>query len=96
MNIKMDFEDKSLEEFKTECEKKEFVYGLIMKLKDEKYQDVWDILGYCGTMFLDWLKEARKYILDDTLEDNKTVRQIYIAGLKMIEKILVDNFLICG
>jgi hypothetical protein len=59
-------------------------------MKRDNHQVVWDILGYCGTMFLDWLEEAKKYILDDTLEDNKIVRQIYIVGLRMVSKLLVE------
>jgi hypothetical protein len=42
-------------------------------------------------MFLDWLKEAKKYILDESKHDILTVIQIYIAGIKLVNESLTNN-----
>jgi len=91
VSFKIRFEDKTLDELKTECDNLEVTYHNIMEQKNADHQVVWDALGYCGTMFLDWLAESKKYVLDETVSDNKTVRQIYIKGVKMVDDALTTK-----
>lgn len=92
IDFKIKFEDKTLEELKIECDELEETYNGIMDQKNANYQGVWNILGYCGIMFLDWLEASRQYVTDDSVHDNKTVRQIYITGIKMIDNELKSEY----
>jgi hypothetical protein len=85
------FENKTFEELKVDIDNLDNIYNNIMIKKDTDYQTVWDSLGYCRMMFLDWLKEAKKYILDESKHDLLTVIQIYIAGIKMVNESLTNN-----
>jgi hypothetical protein len=85
------FENKTFEELKVDIDNLDNIYNNIMIKKDTDYQTVWDSLGYCGMMFLDWLKEAKKYILDESKHDLLTVIQIYIAGIKLVNESLTNN-----
>jgi hypothetical protein len=89
-------------EMKTELDMKEEmniyldIHKKINRRKDKNYQSVWNILGYCGTMFLDWLDESKKCIESeiesetgmDVNKNKKLIMQIYIDGLKVVIKSL--------
>jgi len=84
-NIEAKTETEMMEEMESYLE----LHKRINRRKDKEHQSVWNIIGYCGTMFLDWLDESKKYIDSNSdRSDKKLVIQIYIDGIKLIKESL--------
>jgi hypothetical protein len=81
--------EKNEKEMREDVESYLELHKKINRKKDKEYQQVWNKLGYCGTMFLDWLDEAKKHLFDN--RDDKMVMQIYIDGIKLIKEALEND-----
>ena len=72
----------SVSQLKTQCQQLKADHDQIVR---KSMDDKWDILGYSGVMFLDWLQSCQTLILSDQ-EIGIRIYQTYIAGIDMIKR----------
>ena len=84
--------DIDLNELEKQCEDVHNKLNEIIKFSKDDNNTCWDILGYCGVMFLDWLKCANEIFVsgckDLKLDEISYVRKAYVAGVKRIHSSL--------